>query len=185
MKKRPPLTDLATHAFAYVTPPELAAYLECDARTIRRMIDDGALLAIRVGRDWRIPISEARLKFHVEPEEMNAFIGKSRPRGRRVVDARANDKKQARRRVNYLVRIGLLPRPQLRPCVDCGHDGLDLVHHRVHHYDHHRGYAPEHHEDVVVRCSTCHAHHDRRTSRGIAQHLQHTDKAKQIVVTDL
>lgn len=84
-----------------------------------------------------------------------------RPRpepGRRYVDARDGDAQQARRRVNYLIDAGLLPAPSTRPCTDCGHTGYD----RRHEYDHHRGYAPEHHEDVEPVCSSCHHERERR-----------------------
>ena len=58
--------DLATHARPFVTVKALAAYLECDRRTIARLIAEGALPARRVGRLWRIPTDAAREKFHVE-----------------------------------------------------------------------------------------------------------------------
>jgi excisionase family DNA binding protein len=66
MKKRPALVDLVTHDYPFVTVPELASYLMVDARTLHRMIDDGSLHAVRVGRQWRIPIEEARRAFPVE-----------------------------------------------------------------------------------------------------------------------
>lgn len=66
MHKRPPLVNLATHDYQFVTPPELAAYLKCDRRTILRMIDTGALRAYRVGRNWRIATADARCAFPVE-----------------------------------------------------------------------------------------------------------------------
>lgn len=62
--KRPPLEDLSTHDWPWVTPPELAEYLRCDPRTILRMIGEKALPAYRVGRNWRIPIDDARAAFH-------------------------------------------------------------------------------------------------------------------------
>lgn len=61
--KRPPLLSLASHPRPFVTPPELARHLVCDRRTILRMIDGGTLHAVRVGRNWRIPIEEARRAF--------------------------------------------------------------------------------------------------------------------------
>lgn len=63
MSKRPPLENLATWPLRYVTPVELADYLECDRRTIVRMIDDGVLRAHRVGDKWRIPVGEALRAF--------------------------------------------------------------------------------------------------------------------------
>lgn len=58
--------DLATYRRPYVTASALAAYLDCDVRTIVRMITDGALDAVKVGRGWRIPTDAAREKFHVK-----------------------------------------------------------------------------------------------------------------------
>ncbi len=57
---REAIRDLATHPRPYVTVSALAAYLDCDPRTVRRMIDLGALPATRVGRHWRIPVHDAR-----------------------------------------------------------------------------------------------------------------------------
>lgn len=74
------------------------------------------------------------------------------PAGRRFVDARAGDKKQARRRIDHLIASGLLPEPDVLPCCDCKHLGDD----RRHEYDHYLGYEPEHHEDVEAVCSRCH-----------------------------
>ena len=74
--------------------------------------------------------------------------------------SRDGDKKQARRRVNYLVDIGLLPDPDDVPCVDCGHLGADGPRHE---YDHYLGYSAEHHEDVEAVCSGC--HHKREAVR--------------------
>lgn len=79
---------------------------------------------------------------------------KPRPKpGRRYVEARDGDKKQARSRVNYLVRVGILDDPDDVACVDCGHLGEGLRHE----FDHFLGYAAEHHEDVEVLCSVCHS----------------------------
>lgn len=81
-----------------------------------------------------------------------------RPRQR--PERRDGDRKQARRRVHYLVRAGRLPRASDVPCTDCGHicgeDGTP------HHYDHYRGYDAAHHEDVQVVCAPCHYKRDRR-----------------------
>jgi hypothetical protein len=73
-------------------------------------------------------------------------------RGRKYNDARDGDRKQARGRVNHLVRMGLLPRPATLPCHDCGHVGPG----RRHEYDHHLGYTAEHHEHVQAVCTVCH-----------------------------
>ena len=85
---------------------------------------------------------------------------KPRPQaGRNFVPPRAGDKKQARRRVNHLVAVGVIPNPNAVPCVDCAHLGGD----RRHEYDHHLGYASEHHEHVEPVCSAC--HHEREAVR--------------------
>jgi len=67
---------------------------------------------------------------------------------------RDGDKKQARQRINVLVRTGKIPHPNTLPCVDCGH-----VWHSAgrHEYDHHMGYAAEHHYDVEPVCTRCHS----------------------------
>jgi hypothetical protein len=84
--------------------------------------------------------------------------------GRRYADPRDGDFKQARGRVNHLVNVKILPDPNDLPCTDCGH-----VHGpsgRRHEYDHHKGYAPEHHEDVEAVCTIC--HHAREQARRAA-----------------
>lgn len=83
------------------------------------------------------------------------YVSKPRPIvGRRYAMARNGDKKQARRRIDHLIRVGLLPRPNDVPCVDCGHIWLDGG--VRHEYDHHLGYASEHHESVEPVCAGCH-----------------------------
>jgi len=72
--------------------------------------------------------------------------------------ARDGDKEQARQRINVEVRTGRRPHPNSLACVDCGH--LWSVGERRHEYDHHLGYAAEHHYDVVPVCTTCHAKRD-------------------------
>lgn len=82
---------------------------------------------------------------------------RKRPRpkkGRRFVAARPQDRKQARRRVNYLVEAGVFPPPNDKPCTDCGH--IWKLGGRRHEYDHYLGYAPEHHETVEIVCTKCH-----------------------------
>lgn len=86
------------------------------------------------------------------------------PAGRRFVDARDGDYRQARRRVNHLVDAGLIPDPNDLPCADCGHQRSPGE--RRHEYDHHKGYAAEHHEDVEAVCTTC--HHLRENARRAA-----------------
>lgn len=61
--KRPPLDRYAEFPFEWVTPRELARKVDCDVRTIRRMIVGGSIGAYRVGRNWRIPIDLAARAF--------------------------------------------------------------------------------------------------------------------------
>ena|SRR3990167_4822704 len=91
------------------------------------------------------------------------YIPRPRPRpGRRFVPPRDGDKKQARFRINYFVGLGLIPLPNSIPCVDCGHVWCPGS--RRHEYDHHLGYAAEHHECVEAVCSIC--HFKREAARG-------------------
>jgi hypothetical protein len=76
----------------------------------------------------------------------------ARARGRKFVAPRDGDKAQARGRVNYMVRVALLPDPNSLRCVDCWHIGTDYRHE----YDHYLGYAAEHHEQVEAVCARCH-----------------------------
>lgn len=102
---------------------------------------------------------KAKCRDFVRRKQAAAYQPTPRPRpGRRFIDARSNDKKQARRRVNHLIDVGLLPRPSTVPCTDCQHHGGG---HR-HEYDHFLGYAPEHHEHVQVVCTPCHAARTRK-----------------------
>ena len=84
------------------------------------------------------------------------------PKGRKFIPARDGDSKQARRRINYFVELGLFAHPNTLPCADCNHEWRDGE--RRHEYDHYLGYAPEHHETVQAVCSTC--HHKREAARG-------------------
>lgn len=72
---------------------------------------------------------------------------------------RAGDKVQARQRVNVEVRTGRRPHPNTLPCADCGH--IWKPGERRHEYDHHKGYAAEHHLDVEPVCTKCHARRDQ------------------------
>lgn len=76
---------------------------------------------------------------------------------------RDDDRRQARQRINVEVRTGRRPHPNSLPCADCGHAWRDGE--RRHEYDHHLGYAAEHHHDVEPVCTTCHAERERR--RGV------------------
>jgi hypothetical protein len=82
-----------------------------------------------------------------------------RPMGPAPHDARDGDQKQARHRINREVRRGIRPHPNLLPCVDCGH--IWKPHQKRHEYDHYLGYAAEHHLDVQVVCTSCHATRER------------------------
>lgn len=66
---------------------------------------------------------------------------------------RDGDKVQARQRVNVEVRSGRRGHPNTFACVDCGH--VWQPGERRHEYDHHLGYAAEHHCDVEPVCTKC------------------------------
>jgi hypothetical protein len=68
---------------------------------------------------------------------------------------RDGDRKQARQRINVEVRTGRRPHPNSLPCADCGHVWSEGE--QRHEYDHHKGYAPEHHLEVEPVCVDCHA----------------------------
>ena len=78
------------------------------------------------------------------------------------IPARDGDKKQARRRINHDVRLGLRPHPNTLHCAYCGHKGED----RRHEYHHHMGYAAIHHNDVVAACSACHHREESKSRSG-------------------
>jgi hypothetical protein len=80
--------------------------------------------------------------------------------------ARDGDKVQARQRVNVEVRSGRRASPNAFPCVDCGHVWPDGE--RRHEYDHHLGYAAEHHGDVEPVCTKCHAQRDSERAKQTA-----------------
>lgn len=90
------------------------------------------------------------------------YIPKPRPRGRRFTSPRNGDKKQARSRANHLAHVGLLPKPNSRPCADCGH--VWKPGERRHEFDHHQGYSTDKHESVEIVCSKC--HHRRHPNTG-------------------
>jgi hypothetical protein len=85
---------------------------------------------------------------------------------------RDGDRKQARQRVNVLVRTGRLAHPNTLPCADCGHAWEQGE--RRHEYDHHLGYAAENHLAVEAVCTICHRRrcddrgelHQQRDQRG-------------------
>lgn len=58
--------DLFTHPKRYVTVADLASFVCVERRTIVRMIHAGSLLAVKVGRAWRVDTASARDAFHGE-----------------------------------------------------------------------------------------------------------------------
>lgn len=68
-RRDPEFIDLATYQGNSVTVSALATYLECDTRTVIRMITNKSLKAFKVGREWRIPTDAARETFHVQPHQ--------------------------------------------------------------------------------------------------------------------
>lgn len=72
------------------------------------------------------------------------------------------NKKQARQKVNLLVRTKRLPHPNTLPCTDCNHTWTDGE--RRHEYDHYLGYQSEHHLSVQSVCTICHSR--REEERG-------------------
>jgi len=88
--------------------------------------------------------------WHGKPN-VNPITGKPGPATK---PGRDGDRLQARARINQLVRKGLLARPDNVECTDCGH--YDPGGTRRHEYDHHKGYAAQHHYDVEPVCTKCH-----------------------------
>ena len=84
---------------------------------------------------------------------------KRKPHGPAPIAPRNGDKIQARMTANRLKNIGCLRDPNETPCKECGHRGAD----RRHEFHHHNGYEAEHHADVVVLCSKCHAQEHTKT----------------------
>ena len=76
---------------------------------------------------------------------------------------RAGDKRQARQRINVEVRDGRRAHPNTLPCAKCGH--VWQPGERRHEYDHHLGYAAEHHYDVQPLCTKCHHAKDGMAAR--------------------
>lgn len=89
--------------------------------------------------------------------DRSAIEYKRRP-GPAPKSPRDGDKVQARQRINVEVRTGRRPHPNELPCADCGH--VHRPGERRHEYDHHLGYAAEHHYDVQPVCTLCHAARD-------------------------
>ncbi len=80
-----------------------------------------------------------------------------------IAPTRDGDKKQARRRINYLVEQGRIPNPNDLPCVDCADEqGFDS---KRHEYDHAKGYDGVNQLYVEPVCTPCH-HHREEARRG-------------------
>lgn len=77
--------------------------------------------------------------------------------------ARDGDKVQARQRIAVEVRTGRRAHPNTLACVDCGH--VWKRGERRHEYDHHLGYAADHHGHVQPVCTTCHHTRDNLKKR--------------------
>ena len=105
----------------------------------------------------------ARCRKFANAHSRRTYQPKSRPEsGRRYVPGRDGDEKQARRRVNHLVDVGVLPPPNSLPCTDCGHNWQPGD--KRHEYDHYLGYDARHHEQVEPVCTAC--PHVRTNNRG-------------------
>lgn len=106
----------------------------------------------------------AQCRMSINTRSRAAYVRKGPPEryGPAPLPARNGDRRQARQRVNVLVRTGRLPRPNDLPCVDCGH--IWAPGERRHEYDHYRGYTAAEHLSVQEVCSSC--HHRRAEARG-------------------
>lgn len=83
------------------------------------------------------------------------YTPKSRPGPRGWQTAtRDGDRRQARRRINYLVEQGRIPKAADMPCFDCG-DAVFTDNPR-HEYDHARGYDGDNQLYVEPVCQRCH-----------------------------
>lgn len=96
-----------------------------------------------------------------EASHVPVAIDDRKPMGPAPQPARDDDRRQARQRINKEVRRGVRPHPNLLPCTDCGQHWSPGL--KRHEYDHHLGYAAEHHGDVQPVCTRCH------TAREIAR----------------
>lgn len=62
------IRDLDSHPDRHVTPQELAEYYRVSDRTVHRLVQKGALKAVKVGRAVRIPTDAARLFGQIDDE---------------------------------------------------------------------------------------------------------------------
>jgi uncharacterized protein YlaI len=67
---------------------------------------------------------------------------------------RDGDIRQARARINVLVKTGKIPKPNDLPCKHCGH--IFKKGEKRHEYHHHNGYSSGSHLDVIPLCTDCH-----------------------------
>lgn len=120
---------------------------------------------ITTGREkWlKIPRLSGPMPFGINPRT-------GRP-GPAPHPARDGDRKQARQRINVEVRAGRRPHPNSLSCIDCEH--VWSKGELRHEYDHHLGYAPEHHLDVQPVCVDCHA---KRGDKARQTHCIHGHK---------
>jgi hypothetical protein len=133
-----------------------------DAFHVDRSRSDGLARACKESRN-----RSGREKYEPVPDDQR------RPPGPPPNPPRDGDTEQARQRINVLVRTGKIPHPNELPCADCGHVYVEGE--RRHEYDHHLGYAAEHHYDVEAVCTVCHTR--RGEERGEIRHARgHTGR---------
>jgi hypothetical protein len=136
-----------------------AGLLHCWHCNVWHAVDDFGKDATR----WSGHASACRRSVNAASKASYKPLPRPEP-GRRFAAPRDGDRMQARGRVNYLVDAGLIPDPNDLPCADCGHK--HAAGECRHEYDHHLGYAAEHHESVEAVCSSC--HHARENKRRAA-----------------
>jgi hypothetical protein len=114
---------------------------------------------VELGRRLCKPCKNAR--------QRTAYIKRGRP-GRRgwLAATRDGDKLQARRRVNYLVEQGIIPRAEDLPCFDCADEVFSRRYR--HEYDHARGYDGENQLYVEPVCAKCHRNREEARRGGVA-----------------
>lgn len=97
--------------------------------------------------------------------QREGYVPKGRPPRRGwLVPTRDGDKKQARRRVNYLVEQGRIPRPDDLPCIDCA--DMLLSDGGRHEYDHAKGYDGPNQLYVEPVCQRCHRNREEARRNG-------------------
>jgi excisionase family DNA binding protein len=71
-----------------LTLNELAAYLRVGRRTAWQLVNDGAVPAVKVGGQWRIPRAELDAQLGRSPEMREAGFPASEPRADENVDGK-------------------------------------------------------------------------------------------------